>query len=58
MELLLIIFAIIWGTLQIVLFFKIWGMCNDVAKLTDKFAPTPSKTPETKEEIDAWLNNN
>lgn len=27
------IFAIIWGILQIVLFFKIWGMTNDVEKI-------------------------
>lgn len=27
------IFVIIWGILQIILFFKIWGMTNDVAKM-------------------------
>lgn len=36
----LIILAV--GILQIILFFKIWGMCNNVAKLTDKFCNNPA----------------
>lgn len=27
--------AVVWGILSIILFFKVWGMCNDVAKLTN-----------------------
>lgn len=30
------ILFIIFGILQIILFFKVWGMTNDVRKLTDK----------------------
>lgn len=31
------IIILVWGVLNIVLFFKIWGMTNDVRKLTNKF---------------------
>jgi len=34
---LLSVIAIIFGVLQIILFFKIWGMTNDVRKLRDFF---------------------
>ncbi len=30
---------LIIGVLQIILFFKLWGMCNNVAALRKKFAP-------------------
>lgn len=33
MEVVLSIIAIVWGVLNIVLFFKVWGMCNDVSEI-------------------------
>lgn len=33
MDVFLIIIAVIWAILQIILFFKIWGMTNNVAKI-------------------------
>jgi hypothetical protein len=54
-ETFIFIVAIIWSILQIILFFKVWGMCNNVARLANKFASSKSKTPETRDEIDAWI---
>ena len=34
---LLAIVAIVFGILQVILFFKVWGMTDDVRKLTHKF---------------------
>ena len=51
MDLLFLVIAFIFGILQIMLFFKVWGMCDDVAKLADKFTPTSSKTPESREDL-------
>lgn len=34
------IVLIITGILQIILFFKIWGMTNDVKKLKERFKPS------------------
>ena len=51
MDIIIVVIAIIWGVLNIVLFFKIWGMCNDVNRLANHFCsqkPTivESATPE------------
>lgn len=43
------ILLIIFGILQIILFFKLWIMTNDVSALRKKFAPT---TEEIKEKLD------
>lgn len=40
MEAFSVIFSIIllvFGILQIILFFKMWGMCNDVAEMKERF---------------------
>lgn len=44
-DVILILVAIAVSICQIILFFKIWGMCNNVARLTRKL------TLENKEEI-------
>ena len=31
------IILLIFGVLQIILFFKIWGMCNDIADMKERF---------------------
>ena len=54
MEVLLVVLSVIWAILCIVLFFKIWGACNNIALLVKTFVPE-SLTPETKEEIEEWL---
>ena len=33
------IISLIFGVLSLILFFKVWKMCNDVARLVDKFVP-------------------
>lgn len=33
------ILALIWGILNIILFFKIWGACNNIKRIADKYAP-------------------
>lgn len=42
-DLLLIMISIAVSVLSAILFFKTWKMCNNIARLTEKFAP---KTPE------------
>lgn len=42
MEILTAIVLMVAGVLQIVLFFKIWGMTNDVEKLTERFCTQES----------------
>lgn len=37
------VILIIFGVLQIILFFKIWGMTNDVKELKNEFISIPSK---------------
>ena len=42
----LIIIGLVWSILQIILFFKVWGMCNDVAAIKARFEishPTQSE---------------
>lgn len=39
MEILLPIIALIWAILNIVLFFKLWGACNDIRRIADKYDP-------------------
>lgn len=41
---------IAWGILEIILFFKIWGMTNDVRKLVNHFC---GQTKPNKPEVDA-----
>jgi len=40
------VIALIWGILNIILFFKIWGMTDDVRKLTNKFCVTSDNEPK------------
>lgn len=35
MEKILILIGLVWGILNLILFFKIWIMCNNVSKLTN-----------------------
>lgn len=47
----LMLLMIAWGILEIILFFKIWGMTNDVRKLTKQFckeAKTAGPGPKVK----------
>lgn len=41
----LTIVLLIFGVLQIILFFKVWGMTNDVKKLTNKFCNNDDTSP-------------
>lgn len=61
MEDFVILLSLIWSVLCIVLFFKVWNACNNIQRLTDKYAPnreirkTGKSTLETREDIDKWL---
>ena len=54
MELLLIIL----GILQIMLFFKVWGMCNDVAEIANKICSQEVKETEKTEQQQIEKNQN
>lgn len=70
MEVALAILGIAWGILNIILFFKLWGACNNIKRIADKYDPETKlererkareykpmfTTPETKEEVEQWLN--
>lgn len=66
MEGVIVVFGLIWSILSIILFFKVWGACNNIQRLADKYAPenvnkgeisrSSKATLETKEDIDKWLN--
>ena len=45
------ILCVIWGVLNIVLFFKVWGMCDNVARLTEKIVPNVKENIESKKEL-------
>ncbi len=38
MDIFLVVVSIVWSVLCIILFFKVWGMCNDVAEMKNRFA--------------------
>lgn len=62
METLIIVIGVAWSILNIILFFKLWGACDNIKRIADKYAPEKgdkphrSNTPETKEEVERWLN--
>lgn len=66
MEVALAVLGIAWGILNIILFFKLWGACNNIKRIANKYAPDlekererrnrPRSSVETKEELDKWLN--
>lgn len=35
MEVLISVVAVVWSILCIILFFKIWGMCNNISAIRD-----------------------
>jgi hypothetical protein len=45
------IVMIVFGILQIILFFKLWGMTNDVKKLRNKFAYTDDFNFEVRKSL-------
>ena len=50
----------VWGILCIILFFKIWGACNNIERLVRKYAPKENarkNSLETREDIEKWLND-
>lgn len=50
------IVIIVGAILSLILFFKVWGMCNDVRALREKYAPKPKEQFESDKDIDEWLN--
>lgn len=58
MDLITCIFVIIGAILSLILFFKIWGMCNDVRALREKLAPKQQSEEQfqSDKDIEDWLN--
>ena len=50
MELFVSLIIIVVGVLQIILFFKLWGMTNDVRKLAKQFCDVRTPILQTKED--------
>lgn len=56
------VIALIAAILNTILFFKLWGACDNIKRIADKYAPEKqdkphrSNTPETKEDVEKWLN--
>lgn len=54
--------TLVWAVLDVILFFKLWGACDNIKRIADKYAPEKdnksqrSRTPETKEDVERWLN--
>lgn len=46
------IVLLVFGILQIILFFKLWGMTSDIKKVTEKYTATPDRS--TVERDYAW----
>ena len=60
METFVILLEVVWAIFAIILFFKIWGACDDIKRIADKYAPLKKSNDrksslESKEEIDKWL---
>lgn len=52
----LTIILLIFGVLQIILFFKVWGMTNDVKRLTNKFCNNGSDLSNTDDSVETPCN--
>ncbi len=58
----LAVLSVVFFTLDIILFFKLWGACDNIKRIADRYAPEKdnksqrSRTPETVEEVERWLN--
>lgn len=61
MELISVI-ALIWAVLNIILFFKLWGACNNIKRIADKYDPhtraqageQPQISSEDRNERNKW----
>lgn len=51
MEVLILIIGIIWGVLNIILFFKLWGACDDIRRIADKYDPEGKERRQTPREL-------
>lgn len=52
----ILLLSVIWTILSVVLFFKVWGACDNIKRLADKYAPeAKTSTPDSRDEIDKWL---
>lgn len=58
MEVLLGILGIIWGILCLILFFKVWGMCNNVSKILELLEKKSAKEDIRSSQQDAKLPHN
>lgn len=57
MEVIIAIISLVAAFLQIILFFKVWGMTNDVRKLTNKFCVAPDHEHKVSNSITGNIQN-
>ena len=50
MDILLTIIGLVWGILNIILFFKLWGACNDIRRIADRYDPDGKVKREVERE--------
>ncbi len=67
---LFLVATVVGAVLEIILFFKLWGACDNIKRIADKYDPEGKAererkakgfkpwgfTPVTKDEIEKWLN--
>lgn len=67
---LFLVATVVGAVLEIILFFKLWGACDNIKRIADKYDPEGKAererkakeykpwgfTPETKDEVEKWLN--
>ena len=51
MEIFIAVLALVWSILCLILFFKVWGMTNDVKELKNKICGVEKNTDEPKDDI-------
>ena len=47
---------LIFGILQIILFFKVWGMTNDIKEIRNKYLKDEDEKRRQEVKYDPWVN--
>ena len=50
-EIFIVVICTIWGVLSIILFFKVWGMCNNVSSILQILVEKEEDADENEEKI-------
>lgn len=58
MEVFLGLLGTIWGILCLILFFKVWGMCNNVSKILELLEKKSGKEDDKRSQQDSKVPHN